>query len=150
MNPELWGGIECTINRIGDTFRDQLQYSGHYTRTGDIEHIANLGIRSIRYPVLWERHQPVRNMPIDWSWATTQLDAIRQRNMTPIVGLVHHGGIVETKQMINDLAKRLVQRTGHSLFRVQPDTVDTVRPYGRDVHMNNGGRILFGSCLRGV
>jgi len=26
---ELWGGIECTINRVDDQFFDQLQYSGH-------------------------------------------------------------------------------------------------------------------------
>lgn len=48
MNPEIWGGIECTINRIGNTFRDQLHYCGHYTRAGDVERIANLGIRALR------------------------------------------------------------------------------------------------------
>lgn len=91
MNPEIWGGIECTINRIGNTFRDQLQYSGHYDRPGDIEHFANLGIRALRYPVLWERHQPVKDQVIDWSWAEQQLQKIRKNNITPIVGLVHHG-----------------------------------------------------------
>ena len=55
--PELWGGIECTINRVGDQFKDQLEYSGHYRRRGDIREFADLGISSIRYPVLWERHQ---------------------------------------------------------------------------------------------
>jgi dTDP-4-dehydrorhamnose reductase len=34
---EIWGGIECTINRIGNDFKDQLDYSGHYQRPGDIK-----------------------------------------------------------------------------------------------------------------
>lgn len=91
MNPEIWGGIECTINRIGNTFRDQLHYCGHYTRSSDIEQIANLGIRALRYPVLWERHQPTKDQVIDWSWTEQQLQKIYNNNITPIVGLVHHG-----------------------------------------------------------
>lgn len=91
MNPEIWGGIECTINRIGDTFRDQLQYCGHYTRSGDVDHIANLGIRALRYPVLWERHQAVKDQVIDWSWTEQQLQKICRNEIMPIIGLVHHG-----------------------------------------------------------
>jgi dTDP-4-dehydrorhamnose reductase len=91
MNPELWGGIECTINRIGNTYRDQLHYCGHYTRAGDIERIAELGIRALRYPVLWERHQPGKDHVIDWSWAQQQLHTICKNKITPIVGFVHHG-----------------------------------------------------------
>ena len=89
--PEIWGGLECTINRIGNVYKDQLEYSGHYYRPGDIESIADLGIRTIRYPVLWEKHQPDKNLKIDWSWADQQLNAIRVSGMTPIVGLLHHG-----------------------------------------------------------
>lgn len=89
--PEVWGGVECTINRVRDDFRDQLQYSGHYSRAGDIERFAELGIKKLRYPLLWEFHQPVANRPIDWSWTEKQLNAIRERNIEPIAGLVHHG-----------------------------------------------------------
>lgn len=90
-NPELWGGVECTINRIGNTFRDQLADTGHYERAGDLEAIAALGIRMLRYPVLWEKHQPQKNQVIDWSWANRQLTAMRNLNIQPIAGLVHHG-----------------------------------------------------------
>ncbi len=55
---ELWGGIECTINRIGNFYHDQLYYSKHYIREDDIEKIADLGIKTIRYPILWEYHKP--------------------------------------------------------------------------------------------
>src|SRR5687768_15448264 len=108
MNPELWGGVECTINRVGNSFRDQLQYSGHYTRPGDIEQFANLGIRALRYPVLWERHQPVKDQAIDWSWAAKQLQTIAKHHITPIAGLVHHGsGPVYTSLSSPGFAKGL-------------------------------------------
>jgi dTDP-4-dehydrorhamnose reductase len=89
--PEVWGGIECTINRVQDNFRDQLLYSGHYSREEDIAHIATLGIKKLRYPVLWEFHQPHQNKIIDWSWTEKQLNTIREHGITPIAGLVHHG-----------------------------------------------------------
>jgi hypothetical protein len=47
-NPELWGGIECTINRVNDKYRDQLLLAGHYTRPGDIERIAEAGHTKIK------------------------------------------------------------------------------------------------------
>ena len=90
-NPEVWGGIECTINRVNDVFRDQLLYSGHYTRPGDIERFAELGIKKLRYPILWEHHQSKSNKVIDWSWTEKQLHAIRRKHIKPIAGLVHHG-----------------------------------------------------------
>jgi len=89
--PEVWGGLECTINRIGNKFRDQLLYTGHYSRDNDIEQFAGLGIKALRYPVLWERHQPRRNENIDWRFARQRLDAIRRHGIIPVVGLVHHG-----------------------------------------------------------
>ena len=90
-NPEVWGGVECTINRVQDVFRDQLIYSGHYKRPGDIERFAELGIKKLRYPLLWEFHQPVANNAIDWKWSEKQLTSIRKKHIKPIVGLVHHG-----------------------------------------------------------
>src|SRR5215216_5950559 len=90
-NPELWGGIECTINRVGDRFRDQLVDAGHYSRQGDIENFASLGIRKLRYPILWEQHQPSADAEINWDWTAKQLDEIKSHNITPIAGLLHHG-----------------------------------------------------------
>lgn len=89
--PELWGGIECTINRVGDCYYDQLEISGHYTRPDDIRLIASTGIRKLRYPILWEKHQPVADGHIDWTWISQQLESIRQCGIMPIAGLVHHG-----------------------------------------------------------
>jgi dTDP-4-dehydrorhamnose reductase len=89
---EIWGGIECTINRVGDQYFDQSEYSGHYKRgTDDLDLVASLGIKMLRYPVLWERHQPNQNGVIDWSFAEKSLGHLNEKGITPIAGLVHHG-----------------------------------------------------------
>ena len=88
---KLWGGIECTINRVGDEYKDQLAYSAHYDRIGDLEAIAAIGIRTIRYPVLWDKHQPKRDSKIDWRWTDKQLERLRMLNINAIIGLLHHG-----------------------------------------------------------
>src|SRR5215216_4327138 len=90
-SPEIWGGIECTINRVGDRFFDQLHYSNHYKRETDIGLIADLAIKKIRYPILWEKHQPEIETEIDWLWTEKRLDLLRQKNIDVIAGLIHHG-----------------------------------------------------------
>ncbi len=92
FNPEIWGGIECTINRVGDTFRSQMDYSGFYERKSDVEHIAELGIKALRFPILWESHQPnSETQVIDWSRTMTELEKLRSFEIIPIAGLIHHG-----------------------------------------------------------
>jgi dTDP-4-dehydrorhamnose reductase len=89
--PQLWGGIECTINRVQDDFFDQLEYSGHYGRTTDIDFLVDTGIEKIRYPILWERHQPAQETIINWEPTGERLLALKQKNIDVIAGLVHHG-----------------------------------------------------------
>jgi len=89
---EIWGGIECTINRVGDQYFDQSEYSGHYNRgTADIDLVSSLGIKMLRYPVLWERHMPVQEGIIDWTFVDYTLGRMQELGITPIAGLVHHG-----------------------------------------------------------
>jgi dTDP-4-dehydrorhamnose reductase len=88
---EFWGGIECTLNRVRDNYFDQLEFTGHYHRSDDIERIASLGITTMRYPVLWELHERYDGGAIDFSWVGRNLNALRERNITPVAGLVHHG-----------------------------------------------------------
>jgi dTDP-4-dehydrorhamnose reductase len=90
-SPELWGGIECTINRVKRRFVDQLKYSKHYRREEDIMSIGELGVKCLRYPVLWEKHEPVEGQEINWSWIEKRLEKIRTEGIKPIAGLVHHG-----------------------------------------------------------
>ena len=88
---EIWGGIECTINRVGDQYFDQLTYQGHYTRKEDLKMLSDLGIKKIRYPILWERHLPEKNGVIDWSFTAGQVEYLNANNIDVIAGLVHHG-----------------------------------------------------------
>src|SRR5215204_3084794 len=101
-NPEIWGGIECTINRVRDEYFDQLEYSGHYGRDQDLEIIAELGIKAMRFPILWERHQPERGQSIDWCWAETKLSELQQRGIVPIAGLIHHGSGPKYTGLLDD------------------------------------------------
>jgi len=87
----LWGGLECTVNRVRDNYFSQMDRNGHAVRLQDIERFASLGIQAIRYPVLWERTAPDGLEQADWSWADERLPALRKLGVDPIVGLVHHG-----------------------------------------------------------
>ena len=88
---QIWGGIECTVNRVGDTFHDQLAENGHALREDDIDRLADLQFDALRYPVLWERTAPDGLENIDWSWLDRRLGRLRELNIAPIAGLVHHG-----------------------------------------------------------
>ena len=88
---ELWGGIECTLNRVGGKRFDQLTRSGHYERGDDLERIRSLGITTLRYPLLWEQAATATPGEYDWSFADDRVAELRRLGMRPIVGLVHHG-----------------------------------------------------------
>jgi dTDP-4-dehydrorhamnose reductase len=88
---ELWGGLECTVNRVRDDYFSQLDRNGHAGRADDIARFAALGIRAIRYPILWERTAPDGVANADWRWPDERLGALRAAGVTPIAGLVHHG-----------------------------------------------------------
>lgn len=87
---EVWGGIECTVNRVRGSYFDQVERSGHGSRVEDLERFAALGIRALRYPVLWER-TVAEGGRLDFSWADRRLAELRRLGIRPIVGLVHHG-----------------------------------------------------------
>jgi dTDP-4-dehydrorhamnose reductase len=101
-SPEIWGGIECTINRVKSAYFDQLEYSGHYLRHDDIKIIAELGIKAIRFPILWERHQPEQNQVIDWSWTENRISELQRKSIKPIAGLIHHGSGPKFTSLIHD------------------------------------------------
>ncbi|HEX2723430.1 MAG TPA: family 1 glycosylhydrolase [Gemmatimonadaceae bacterium] len=99
--PALWGGVECTINRVGDQYFDQLELSGHASRASDIELIAGLGLKTVRYPLLWERISPGSGKKRDWAWADDRMNRMSRHGIDPIVGLVHHGSGPESTSLLD-------------------------------------------------
>ena len=91
VGPEVWGGVECTINRIGDRWYSQLERSGHLGRESDLDAFASLGLRALRQPVLWEQVAPGAIDDGDWAPVARRLGRLRSLGIRPIVGLVHHG-----------------------------------------------------------
>src|SRR5437868_15109270 len=87
---ELWGGVECTINRVHNRFSSQLKLNGHWDRADeDLERFAELGLRALRFPVLWESLAPESLDQIDWRWADARLTKLSSLGIRPIVGLLH-------------------------------------------------------------
>ena len=89
--PEVWGGVECTRNRVHDRYLDQSRRSGHFERPEDLEQFAALGIQAIRYPVLWEHVAPQGLARADWRGSDARLGRLKELGLRPIVGLLHHG-----------------------------------------------------------
>ena len=110
---ELWGGLECTVNRVRDEYFSQLDRNGHAGRACDIGRFASTGIKAIRYPVLWERTAPEGLSSADWSWPDERLPALRAAGVNPIVGLVHHGsGPRHTSLVDPGFAEQLAEYAG--------------------------------------
>ncbi len=88
---ELWGGAECTVVRLGDEYRDQAVETGHHDRLEDIDRLVGLGVKAVRFPILWERVAPERIDRLDFSWTDARLERLREAGIRVIGGLLHHG-----------------------------------------------------------
>lgn len=107
---EVWGGVECTRNRVGDAYFDQLECGGHAVRDADIDQLASLGLSAVRYPVLWERIAPAGLDTADWRWPDARLAALERHGIEPIIGFVHHGaGPAGTSLLDWRFAERLAE-----------------------------------------
>lgn len=112
---ELWGGLECSHVTIDGKIRDRLQQAGHQTRDDDLDRIAGLGIRTIRYPLLWAHAEGDGPPPADHARRLARLEAL---GITPIVGFLDHGagpgGLLPTDPgfapRLADLAQAVVRR----------------------------------------
>jgi dTDP-4-dehydrorhamnose reductase len=88
---ELWGGVECSVVRIGDAYRNQLIDTGHSARFADLDAMIELGIKGVRYPILWETVAPESPTELDFSWHDKRLEHLRAKGVKVIAALVHHG-----------------------------------------------------------
>ncbi len=106
-NPvEIWGGVECSVVRIDGTVHDQLGMNGHEDRIEDLDLFADIGIKKLRYPLLWEKY--VSQKENFFALHDVRLEKLRSLNIEPIAGLLHHGsGPFGTDLMQPDFAERL-------------------------------------------
>jgi dTDP-4-dehydrorhamnose reductase len=88
---EVWAGVECARVRIGDGHVDELDLTGHAWRDGDVDLLRSLGVRRVRYPVLWERTEGEAPGLRDWRWSDGRMARLAALGVEPIVGLLHHG-----------------------------------------------------------
>jgi dTDP-4-dehydrorhamnose reductase len=88
---ELWGGLECSIVRIANSYRNLIDETGHTERNGDIAALQSLGIKKVRYPILWETIAPTCPDACDWTWTDVRLHELFRTGIEPIAGLLHHG-----------------------------------------------------------
>jgi dTDP-4-dehydrorhamnose reductase len=120
MGLELWAGPECTLNRVGDRFKDQLTASGFDHRLEDLDRLAALGITRMRFPAVWERTETARGS-LQWDWLDLRLERLQALRVAPIAGLVHHGSgpawtnllDPEFPQLLAEYAARVAQRYPH-------------------------------------
>jgi dTDP-4-dehydrorhamnose reductase len=139
--------------RIGDEFRNQLDETGHQQRIADLDAIAALGIRTLRYPVVWETIAPDHPDECDWSWTDARFARLRELNIRPIAGLVHHGSGPRYTNLLDpnfgDLLARHAERVARrypwvEMFTPVNEPLTTARfsglyghwyPHGRDQAM---------------
>jgi dTDP-4-dehydrorhamnose reductase len=89
--PEMWAGLECTVNRVHDQYFDQCDRNGHDQRLQDLELFSELGIKKLRYPALWEKACPGSTRTPEWALIDRQFNKMKELGLCPIAGLLHHG-----------------------------------------------------------
>lgn len=104
---ELWVGPEPTVNRVGDTFVEQLARTGVSGRLDDMDRMASLGATRLRFPMLWERTETTGG-GLGFDWAAKRLERLRALGVRPILGLLHHGsGPRHTNLLDPELPRKL-------------------------------------------
>jgi dTDP-4-dehydrorhamnose reductase len=118
MTIELWGGVECTVNRVGDTYFDQLDRNGHLSRPDDIDAFADLGLTGLRVPIIWERCLE------SFDDFDPMLQRVKERGLRAIAGLCHHGsGPRHTSLLHPTFATELAEYAGR-VARAYPWIID--------------------------
>ncbi|HLN20855.1 MAG TPA: SDR family oxidoreductase [Bacteroidales bacterium] len=104
---EIWGGAEYSFVRIGNAVYDQLSASGNETRSGkDLDLYGELGIRTVRYPLLWEKCAAGEEN--FFSLHDIRLKKLAESGIEPVAGLLHHGsGPFSTSLIEKDFPEKL-------------------------------------------
>lgn len=117
---EWWGGVEPTINRVGDRFLSQLERNGHRSRLSDLDRFAELGLTRLRFPVLWEEVAPSFPYAGNWEQIDIQLERTRSLGLNVTAGLVHHGSGPRYTSLIDPLFAEKLARFAREVAERYP------------------------------
>lgn len=123
---ELWAGPECTVNRVGDRYLDQLAASGFERRIEDLDRLAGIGARRLRFPLLWERISP-RPGAFDWTWSDPRIERLHDLGVAPIAGLLHHGSGPRHTNLLDPAFPELLAGYARAVAQRYPD-IDAYTP----------------------
>ena len=108
---------------------DEYELIGHYGRwKEDIDLIASLGVKMVRYGVPWYRINPSPGR-WEWKWADLPLERLLDRGIAPIVDLVHYGvpawmesafGDADFPERMVEYAERLAERFRGRIYGYTP------------------------------
>jgi len=99
---ELWGGFECTLNRIDNRFRDQLLQNERSARIDCLNQLSDLGVTSFRYRIAWDEDTTSRDT------FAADIALLERIGISPIIGLLHHGsGPASTDLLSQNFARGL-------------------------------------------
>lgn len=118
--PTIWGGIECSIVRIRNVWRDQVAETGHASRLEDLDAVAALGIRTLRYPVLWEAVSPRSSDTAEFGWHDPRLARLRDLGIDVVAGLLHHGSGPRYTSLVAPAFPELLARHAERVARRYP------------------------------
>jgi len=85
----IWGGAEYSFVRVQNGIYDQLAQSGHEERLTDLDLFSDLNIKTIRYPLLWEKY--ASDEKYFFKVHDERLNRLKELGIKPIAGLLHHG-----------------------------------------------------------
>jgi dTDP-4-dehydrorhamnose reductase len=112
---EMWAGFECTLNRVGDSYQDQLLPDERNMRTACLRALPALGVTAFRYRVAWE------DISTPWEWVKRDIQFLNENRIKPIIGLTHHGsGPPHTNLLADDFAEGLANHA-QKIARRMPD-----------------------------
>ncbi len=117
---ELWGGLECSIVAVGGEIRNQVAETGHARRADDLGRFAGLGLKTLRYPLLWESISPQTPDECHWSWHDGRLLEMRRLGLEPIAGLIHHGSGPHYTDLLDPAFPELLARHAARVARRYP------------------------------
>ena len=129
---QLWAGPECTVNRVRDEYRDQLELTGFAHRIDDLVRLAKLGVMRMRFPLLWERTAPAAPGQHHWQWSDARIARLRELQVAPIAGLIHHGSGPRYTHLLDPKFPRLLADYARAVAERYPD-IDAYTPVNEPV-----------------